>query len=379
MNTAPAALADTAARFSAIRRDFDLYRLLSPASREQVEAEKRAFFDARAAGRVANPRFDYPPLDRAALDEASAWLEGLALGEGSEAAGRSVAGDGDPLERLLAEERDTLLLHLETLRRRAGDPAAFAEIAVRAFGRPTDDDLRAARDAIANTAPRERQQWRPAEELAAMARAHLDAFGLANWRVEIEPHLLSVLKVETANRLVQLKAGVEFDELDVVSLLRHEIEGHAVRAENGYRLGHAFLGTGVGDETELDEGIAVYLEEKHGGFVGRRRLEVCARVVAADLALRGDFASAYDELEALAPAIGRDLLFQMVARVKRGLADSAAPGGWPKDALYYAGYRKVAKLMRDSPDPDATWRRLMTARVSWKGLDAAEALARAAA
>jgi len=359
-------------RLARLRHQFDLYRLLTPGPRDEVEAQQRRFFQDRASGRRYNPVFRYPAAEhansaeRTELEAELSWLES-----------EQYAGAEDyPWWALLEEDRATLVGHLHMVMN-IGNDAEFTRWTHATFPPPTPADVAAARAFLANVPPDRQFEGEPpqTDELAKMARAYLDQRGLQSWEVVVQSDQISRLKVDTAARRVELRANTRFDHLDVVSLLYHEIEGHAVRADNGLKHGHELLATGVGMEIECDEGVAVYLEATNGGMTGRRAEEVAARVVAVDLGTRLPFAEVFDQIVALTPSLSEELRFLLVARAKRGLTDTANPGGWTKDAYYFSGYWKVKTMMEQSADPAATWKRLMNARVSWHGLAAADKLA----
>jgi hypothetical protein len=346
--------ADHLAReFARLRSRWNLYRWLAPAPASAAR-EKARFLDAvRGRARPSPPRYEYPAHDPAELAADRAWLD-------------SAVPPPGPLGELLAEERRFLLHQLDMVAAR-GDAERFTALSIEAFEKPDAGDLAAARDGIARPRPCLGDEPITPGRLADEACEHLRALGIGTWSVAVIDGLSTIMKVDSGHRRIELRGDFTFAPVDRVSLLHHEIEGHVVRAENGFAFGHEFLGLGVGYETELDEGLAVWFEEKHGGLGGRRWEELTVRVLAVDAALAGGFLDVWDLVRDLAPGIGEDLAYQLALRVKRGLADTAAPGGWTKDALYFRGWRRVSEWVAAHGE-EALRRELMAARVSWEGV-----------
>jgi len=349
-----------AARFADMRRHWNLLRWLAP---ENAAEQKRLFFQARGRDARHTPRFIYKPHDGGHWSADREWLADVALPDG-------------PLGELLREERDFLATELDMVASR-GDGARFNALSLASYGTPGPADVKEALDGLAHVPEPPPDRAIAPAELAAMARHRLDQLGIAGWKVDVINHLTTIMKIDSGHRAIELRGDFTFGPLDVISLLHHEIDGHVVRAENGFALGHEFLGLGVGNETELDEGIACLFEDRAGGLVGRRYQELAARVVAVDLAQRADFNAVYDCVREAAPEIGEDLTYQMTLRVKRGLSDTAEPGGWTKDALYFTGLRHVRAHVIAHGE-ESVQRDLMAARVSWAGVPHALALRRAA-
>ncbi|MBI5154437.1 DUF1704 domain-containing protein, partial [Candidatus Poribacteria bacterium] len=310
--------------FARQRRVWNLYHWLSPVP-DNARTQKARFEDERRAGRPYEPQYLYPEYDPAEYLRDWKTLE--------EIRGQVMGG---PLQPLLEEECRFLTSQLMLIKLR-GDAERFSLLSRSAFGMPSEAEVKSARlDLSRVPAPLPDRPITP-EQLSARARKHLAHLRITGWEVQIIPHLTTIMKIDSGHRRIELRGDFTFGPVDEISLLRHEIEGHIVRAENGFRLGHEFLGLGVGFETELDEGIACLLEDRHGGLCGRRFQELATRVAAVEAAQRAGFCAVYDAVVEIAPEIGPDLTYQLTLRVKRGLKDTSQPGGWTKDALYYTG------------------------------------------
>jgi hypothetical protein len=102
----------------------------------------------------------------------------------------------------------------------------------------------------------------------------------------------------------------------------------------------------MGRYLETEEGLATWLEERHG---------VLDSATVQRYALR--FLAVVEAEHAGWTAVTRLLLawtspgeaFDIAARVKRGMTDTSAPGGWLKDHVYWTGYHLVRERLAMDP------------------------------
>lgn len=79
--------------------------------------------------------------------------------------------------------------------------------------------------------------------------------------------------------------------------------------------------------------------QEQSGCLYPHTLKICAlRVLAIDAALRLSF---YDTYQQLLPYVTKGAAYNITQRVKRGLEDTAQPGGYTKDFVYLSGRQAV--------------------------------------
>lgn len=192
----------------------------------------------------------------------------------------------------------------------------------------------------------------PAEAVLAAFRAALRARGMGDWEVAWDEVMSSRVLVDSARRQVRVNPAARFREPDLVGLVAHEIDVHALRAANGARQPLALFSTGLAGSLATEEGLALVAEERRGalpeGAIARQ-----AHMVEAIRAARGmGFRELHDGLrERLGPASA----WGMALRSKRGLARPDLPGAYAKDAVYLVGYRRVRAWLDAGGDAATLW------------------------
>jgi hypothetical protein len=162
--------------------------------------------------------------------------------------------------------------------------------------------------------------------------------GLSGWRVDMDPVMSARVLVDGAKREIKVRPSASFRRRDVRRLIVHEIEVHALRANNGQQQPLKIFSTGLPNSLETEEGLALYAEETAGvaspGTAWRQGVVVQAVHWARDMG--------FHELhEHIAREAEPGLAWGVALRLKRGLANPEAPGVYAKDVVYYRGVRRV--------------------------------------
>jgi hypothetical protein len=97
-----------------------------------------------------------------------------------------------------------------------------------------------------------------------------------------------------------------------------------------------------------EEGLAVVNEERMGYIDAQRNRVFAGRVLAALRALAGSFLDVYREQRD--HGFTHDEAFVITTRVKRGLTDSARPGGYIKDQVYLWGRLLIEEYVLSGGD-----------------------------
>ena len=276
--------------------------------------EARAAFLAGAHA----PPFAYHPLDEA--DEILARLD-------------EVEPPRDhPLGALVGRCLDETRLLVVALRDRTA--AAFDELARASdwYPRPEDLALR-----FEDPPPDPERADLSSQALVDALRQALNARGLLDWHIEEDPVMSARVLVDGAKRLLRVHPHARFRRRDLVRLVVHEIDVHAVRAWNGARQPLRCFDTGLPGSLATEEGLALVAEEvaqaSSPGVLARQQRVSAAILVAREAGFREVYRSLLDA--------GSDLAWGVALRIKRGLGQPGAPGVYAKDSVYLRGRMDV--------------------------------------
>jgi len=152
-------------------------------------------------------------------------------------------------------------------------------------------------------------------------------------------------KVIAGARRVRVRSGATFSALEAESLFVHEIETHALTAQNGMHQRHLpFLRAGGPRTTRTQEGLAVFAElfDRSLSIDRLRRLVERVRMVA--MAEDGaSFLDVYRHLIDLG-AEPREAYLDTARIFRGGIVQGGAP--FTKDAAYLAGLAEVYNFLR---------------------------------
>lgn len=143
-----------------------------------------------------------------------------------------------------------------------------------------------------------------------------------------------------------MQEGAVFSQYEVPRLLIHEIGIHVARAENATCLGLDFLALSYGRYLLCEEGLATYSEAAYQVLDERTSRQYALRALAASIAIDGSFSEIVMSLSSYTDTA---TAVQLALRAKRGLTDTAAPGGYIKDHVYLQGRLAVERLAITHP------------------------------
>jgi len=188
----------------------------------------------------------------------------------------------------------------------------------------------------------------PAARVIARLREALTERGLDTWRVEEDTVMSARVLVDGAKRMLRVNPRARFRERDVERLVVHEVDVHAMRAENGMQQRLRCFQTGLPGSLATEEGLAM-VSEIHAGHgapgVLARQVDV---VRAIDLGRRLGFRPLYEQLE---DEVGPGLAWGICLRIKRGLSRPDLPGVYAKDSVYLQGHQLVQRWLSDGNPP----------------------------
>jgi len=201
------------------------------------------------------------------------------------------------------------------------------------------------------------------DSLGNLVRALAGSIGLPI-EVRVEPRLASGA---AAGEHTVFLASRRFGRVEAQRLAVHEVLGHLVAAHNGRKQALRIFEWGTAESFADQEGVALYLEAKHGVMDATRMRVLAGRVIATDMMHAGasfsETAHTLHASESFSPieAIG------MAERAYRG-------GGVARDASYLLGYLRVSHAIGTGA---VTLDELRAGRLSAAAVPAMRALAAA--
>lgn len=182
-----------------------------------------------------------------------------------------------------------------------------------------------------------------AEDLAAQMRLRLAA-EYPGMRVEMVVDDDCAAKVVAGMSRVRIRRDARFTPWEAEGLFHHEVETHALTAQNGAaQRAVPFLRGGGPRTTRTQEGLAVFAELYHHCLGVERMQRLARRVKLVDLAEQGaDFLDLYRHLldEGLSP---REAYLDAQRVCRGGRVEGGAP--FTKDAAYLAGLLEVQAFL----------------------------------
>lgn len=277
--------------------------------------------------------------------------------------------DNSPLGVLLGKKRDELLKRINLLEAR-GDSAGFTSASMEIYGKADAELFTAAKARLdareACLLPPKPETLRTAEQVKVRFEEVLEGYGLLDWTVQLRENLLSDCAI--GKKRVYIREGKMFDPVHIDSLIAHEIEAHALCAENGANQPYLLLQSGMANYLQTQEGLAVTLQDKVLPQYHDKLYWSAQNVLAVDYALRHGFAQLRTYLEDIGYAPEKSLTKALA--LKRGMGDTSKPGAFTKDLVYERGRYAIAKYLEDGGDI----KRLYVGRVAIEDLELVEKL-----
>jgi uncharacterized protein (TIGR02421 family) len=174
-----------------------------------------------------------------------------------------------------------------------------------------------------------------AEEFGEVLRGHVDRMH-PRMDVEIVIDPACTAKVLAGMKRVRIRPDARFTREEAEGLWHHEIETHALTAQNGLAQAEApFLSSGGPRTTRTQEGLAVFAELYNRVLPVRRLERLAVRVKLVDMAEQGaSFLDLYRFLVARGSP-PREAYFDAQRICRGGKVEGGAP--FTKDACYLSG------------------------------------------
>ena len=215
----------------------------------------------------------------------------------------------------------------------------FTSLSNEIYGLPNQAYLPLAKEILDNThSENGKQDVRyDAEYLANCIAKRLKTYGLC-WNIVCSDKMASRISVEPDERCVYINKNARFTLNDTVRLLVHEIDTHVLRCENGQNNGYHILASGTPGSLIHEEGLALYNEWKNNVQDPLTLRLYAARFITCCNMGQG-FYELFDSL--VKCGCNTEQAMYVVSRIKRGLSDTAKPGGFIKDYVYFQGFFEI--------------------------------------
>ena len=263
----------------------------------------------------------------------------------------------DELGKLFEAKRQEFLKQIELIELIGTNK--FTSKSIELYGKPSRKILNLARKDLENIQFEKERNELNTNAIKEILEKRLKELNI-NWKVELKDSLADIVSV-SKDGIIFLRKDILVSKQRIQTMLKHEIDCHVVKANNGLKQKYKIFNYGFPNYLETEEGIAIYMVNQLG--LKTKKIYVPqVRVVLVDLALKNSFSKVF--AKCLEYGFSKEEAWDIVPRLKRGLKDTSLPGGFTKDYIYYSGYLKVKKYLEKGKLED-----LFVGKISLEGLD----------
>ncbi|MEP0264329.1 flavohemoglobin expression-modulating QEGLA motif protein [Dokdonia sp.] len=321
--------------------NIELLNYLNPLN---IEIEKKRFF---ASKYTVEPQFKYRKIKFSPFK-----LQRLFFNQ------RLERIDDEDIQRLYRDiiyEYSGLIACIETI----GKGKKFYYNNLKVFGTPKERDVENARFILHFANEEEGDDMIPKYNVNE-AQTYFEEFGKRydfDFNIKQSNHISAAAMVLNASDTMLLKKNHTYCKNQIEVLANHEIGVHLVTTHNGKAQPLKIFSNGFVNNTETQEGLAVFSEYMSGNLTLSRLKELAHRVIAADSLIKGySFVDTFDLLFNQYK-VPKEKAWQITLRVHRG-------GGFTKDFLYLTGLKKVYDYYKKGEDLSL----LLTGKVTLENL-----------
>ncbi|WP_299897070.1 flavohemoglobin expression-modulating QEGLA motif protein [uncultured Aquimarina sp.] len=308
-------------------KNIELLNYLNPLN---IEQEKKSFFACKYR---FNPSFNYRKIK---FDPYR--LQRLFFNQ------RLERIEDDEIRKLFQDiiyEYSGLIQCIETI----GSGKNFYYNSLKVFGTPKERDVENARFILhfEDEDPGESMQKKhSATDAEKYFRKFSERYDF-DFTIKKSTNISASAMVLNASETLLLKKNYQFSDNELQVLANHEIGVHMVTTFNGKSQPLKIFSNGFVNNTETQEGLAVFSEYMSGCLTLKRMKELAYRVIAADSLIKGyDFKDTFDLLYSQYK-LDREAAWQITLRAHRG-------GGFTKDYLYLTGLKKIYDYYHNNED-----------------------------
>lgn len=244
----------------------------------------------------------------------------------------------DELGRLFEDKRQEFFKQIELIESIGTNK--FTSKSIELFGKPPNEILNLAKKDLENVKFDKEINELDTIAIKEILEKRLKELNI-DWKVELKDSLADIVSVSKKG-IIFLRKGILISKQRIQTMLKHEIDCHAVKSINGLKQTYKIFNYGFPNYLETEEGIAIYMVNQLGLKIKKIYVPQ-VRVILVDLALKSSFSEVF--AKCLEYGFSKEEAWDIVPRLKRGLKDTSLPGGFTKDWIYYSGYLKVKKYL----------------------------------
>ena len=189
-----------------------------------------------------------------------------------------------------------------------------------------------------------------------------EELGLSDWQVYKSQNMAkNGMKVGIKRKQILVNPEIQKSRFKLKKSIVHEVGTHVLRSINGFNTNFPALGNAnLPSYLDIEEGLATYNESDMGLLTETGLKKKAALVYAITNGEQMTFRELYNCLLGIFPKYAA---FDLVYRVKRGLADTAKPGIYTKDIVYFRGFRRVKNSLEKD---NSLYNKLYSGKISLK-------------
>lgn len=255
----------------------------------------------------------------------------------------------DAMGVLWAKKCDEMERKLALLEAR-GDAREFTQRSIALYGFPDDDMVAQALQqirGIPSSFPLEEETVNAGEAQRIFKQVLAD-YGLTRWEVELKEGIVADA-IAGKEGVIFIRAGALFSYQRLQGMIAHEIETHVFTAENGRAQPYRLFQRGLADYLATEEGLAVYNQDRTEASETEKKYWPASSVIGIEVARKESFAHVYQTVLEL--GFSRERAWKVALKAKRGLSDTALPGCFTKDGVYFKGHRMILEFIQRGGDP----------------------------
>ena len=273
----------------------------------------------------------------------------------------SIETPNTPIGAIFRDKKIEIKNKLELLK--AIGSEEFTEKSRQLYGFPDSETIAAARESLA----KKPKKFFPEKSIldSEFAKKEFEKtfvkYGL-KWRVVLKDDITADAIAGKRDTLF-LRRGALFSPERLRAVIAHEIETHILRAENGKRQLFEIFSRGTGNYLETEEGLAAYNQNLTLPKNSEKRFWSAINLLAVVEAAGKSFHEVFEFVKE--KGFDSERAWKTAVKIKRGLRDTAAAGGFTKEAIYFSGLRKIEKFVADGGD----LRKLYIAKIKIEDLE----------
>lgn len=225
--------------------------------------------------------------------------------------------------------------------------AEFSQFSTAVFGTVTESQFTQAENFIKQTPlVKDTSKVLKIDEVSKRLTTYLSQHNLSKWKIKILDQATAGMQINKNNTImVDRAARITVNRLK--ALITHEIETHIFRLENGRLQKYQLFEQGTAGYLSTEEGLAIYNQNKLNISLGEKYFTPALNTIAVYLGKTMSFQELFGHLVQTYNQTP-EKSWRICVRVKRGLTDTAQPGTFTKDALYYSGLQMIEQYVKDN-------------------------------